>query len=101
MGNGMPSRVDKVVIGICIAVVALLAALPIYVEAPMFARCTQAAVDILDHADPLDRRPPSWVVSAVEYDVTNADLPLGAARMSMWNSNCNGPRHRTVLRLFE
>ena len=67
----------------------------------MFARCTQAALDILDHADPMDRRPPPWVVTAVETEVTDGDLPLAAARMSMWNSHCNGPSHRSVLRLYE
>ena len=68
----------------------------------MFARCTQAAFDILAHADPLDRRPPPWLAAAVEYEVTNLDLPLAAARMSMHNSHCNGrPAHRTVERMFE
>ena len=67
----------------------------------MFARCTQAALDILERADPLDRRPPQTLATAVEYELTNADLPLAVARMTMRNSHCNGPAHRSVERLFE
>src|SRR4051812_44052233 len=97
----MPSRIDRFVIAVCIVIAVLALAIPVSVEAPMFARCTQAALDTLGHAAPLDRRPPAWLVGAVEYDVTKLDLPLAAARMTMWNSHCNGPAHRTVLRLYE
>ncbi len=98
----MLSWVDRSVIAACIAIVAVLVALPVAIEAPMFARCTQAALDILARADPLDRRPPAALVASVEYELTNADLPLVVARMTMRNSHCNGrPAHRTVERLFE
>jgi hypothetical protein len=98
----MLSRFDRLVIAVLILIVAIVVALPVAIEAPMFARCTQAAMDILGRADPLDRRPPTWLVHAVEYEVTELDLPLSAARMSMHNSHCNGrPAHRTVERMFE
>lgn len=98
----MSSLIDRFIVGICVAVVVALVVVPIAVEAPMFVRCTQAAQDILDRANPRDRQPPHWVVAAVEHDLTDSGLALGAARMSMWNSRCNGRRpRRSVLRLYE
>ncbi len=97
----MLSGADRFIIGICTLLVMLLVALPVAVEAPMFARCTQAGVDILGRADPFDRWPPPWVVAAIDSEMTSSNLPLSAARMSMWNSHCNGANHRTVLRVFE
>jgi hypothetical protein len=98
----MLSRVDRFIIAVLILIVAVAVALPVAIEGPMFARCTQSAMDILARADPLDRRPPVWLVHAVEYEVTELDLPLAAARMSMHNSHCNGrPARRTVERMFE
>lgn len=97
----MLSWVDRSVVFVCTAIVISFVALPAAIEAPMFARCTQAALNLLDRADPQDRHPPHWLVSAVESDVGEIDLPLAAARMTMWNSHCNGPSHRSALRLYE
>lgn len=87
------------VVGVAVAIVVLGA--PVAVEAPMFARCTQSALDILERADPLERRPPAWLVTNVEAALTGSTLPMAAARMSMRNSRCNGPARRTVWRMFE
>jgi len=94
-------RVDRFIVGVCTLVAMLLVAAPVAYEAPMFSRCTQAAMDILARADAVERHPPAWLVTGVDETLTSTDLPLASARMSMWNSGCNGPRYRTVERMFE
>lgn len=83
------------------AVGVLILGTPVAVEAPMFARCTQAAIEILERADPHERQPPAWLMTAVDEALTSSTLPLAAARMSMHNSRCNGKARRTVFRMFE
>lgn len=97
----MLSWIDRSVVFVCTVVVVSFVALPAAIETPMFARCTQAALDRLERADPQDRRPPPWLVAAIVSEVGEVDLPLAAARMTMWNSRCNGPSHHSVLRLYE
>jgi hypothetical protein len=97
----MLAWVDRSVIGICIAVVAVIVVLPVAYEAPMFARCTQAALDVLEDADPLDRRPPPVLAAAIEYELGSANLPLAATRKTIRISWCNGRRTHTIAHMFE
>ena len=93
--------IDKTLIGICIVIVAAMVAIPVAYEAPMIARCTQVALDVLRRADPLDRRPPPALAAAIEIELASANLPLAAARKTIRVTRCNGRRTHTIAHMFE
>jgi membrane carboxypeptidase/penicillin-binding protein PbpC len=92
---------DNIIIWICIIIVTAIVTVPIAYEAPMFARCTQAALDVLQRADPLDRRPPPALAAAIEDELSSANLPLAAARKTIRVTRCNGRRTHTIAHMFE
>jgi hypothetical protein len=90
-GDSMLTRLDKIVIGlIAVALVPSLAFL-VGVEAPMLSRCTEAALDILEKADPQNRKPPATLINAIMDENWHPDFAYATARHTIRSSECMGP----------
>ncbi len=86
----MLTRLDKFVIALAAIIVVPGIILPAMTEGPKFARCTQAALDVLKHADPLDRKPPAFVTRAIEVEQKKSSH-FWVVRLVTWPTECNGP----------
>jgi hypothetical protein len=86
----MLTRLDKIVIWLVTIVVVPGLVFPIAIEAPMFTRCTQSAIDLLSRAEPLDRHPPASLVAILKENL-GYSLQLQATRQLTAVSECSGP----------